>query len=126
MLPRPTPALTIAAVLTAFACGGATPGAEGLSPERRPTVTLEVRNRNFYDANIYYVFPSTGRQRLGTVVGNTTRTFTFPWHSGEIRMIMDFIGANATATEELNADPGDELMLEILPQAHLRSSGRIP
>jgi hypothetical protein len=103
-----------------------TPGAEGLAPEGRPTVSVEVRNRNFYDASIYYWFPSTGRQRLGTVVGNSTETFTFPWHTGEIRMIMDFIGANASITEELNADPGDELMLEILPQAHLRSAGRIP
>jgi hypothetical protein len=40
-------------------------------------------------------------------------------------MIMNFIGANASLTEELSADPGDELLLEILPQAHLRS-GRIP
>lgn len=125
-MPYRSTALTIAAVLTTFACGGATPGAEGLSPEGRQMVSVEVRNRNFYDANIYYWFPSTGRQRLGTVGGNSTRTFTFPWHTGEIRMIMDFIGANASVTEELTADPGDQLMLEILPQAHLRSAGRIP
>jgi hypothetical protein len=113
----------MAAVFTAFACGS-TPGPEGVSPEG-DIVTIEVVNRNFYDATIYYVFPSTGRQRLGLVGGNSTRTFTIPWHPGEIRMIMDLVGANASLTDELTADRGDQLMLEILPQAHL-TSGRIP
>lgn len=125
MLPRPTPAIAAAALLTAFACGGSTPGPEGVSPEGVETLTVEVVNRNFYDATIYYVYTSTGRQRLGVVSGNSTRTFTLPWNAGYLRMIMDFIGADASLTEELSADPGDQLMLEILPQAHLRS-GRIP
>jgi hypothetical protein len=125
MLRCPTPVIAVAAVLTTFACGGSTPGPEGISPEGVETLTVEVINRNFYDATIYYVYTSTGRQRLGLVGGNTTRTFTIPWNAGELRMIMNFIGANASLTEELSADPGDELLLEILPQAHLRS-GRIP
>lgn len=119
MPPRSTPAIAVAAVLTALACGGYQ-GPEGLAPEGRETVTVEVVNHNFYDATIYYVFPSTGRQRLGLVGGNSTKTFTIPWHPGEIRMIMDFVGADASLTEELTADPGDQLLLEILPHAHLR------
>ncbi len=78
------------------------------------TVTVQVENRNFYDANVY-AFRSGYRLRLGRVVGKTSETFTFRWMQAELRMLIDFIGGGQTVSEKTMVHPGlsDNLRLII-------------
>jgi hypothetical protein len=79
---------------------------------------VRITNRNFYDMNLYVVRFGQ-RQRLGTVTGNSTRTFELPaaWVStGPVRFLASPIGGTGREfSEELNVRPGDVVGLTIQP-----------
>ncbi len=104
--------LTVAIV----ACGARRAADEGPAGGRNE-VMIEVENQNFYDARVYMV-EFGRRERLGSVPGNRSRTFSFRVQPGEIRFIVDFIGSGQITTDGIEISPGDELVLTVTAGAH--------
>ncbi|MGI8619044.1 MAG: hypothetical protein ACR2L6_08130 [Gemmatimonadaceae bacterium] len=97
----------------AMACAPA--AAPGRDTQGRATV--EVENRSFLDVNVYAV-RSGQRIRLGSVTGQSTRTFVIPstlvGTGALVRFQADFIGSNrAPVSEEMMIWAGDEVELTI-------------
>lgn len=116
-LTRMSIGLTLVSI--AAACGGkAKPSATTALP--RQELTVEVRNYNFYDATIY-AFHGGERLRLGMAQGKTNTNFTFRWDLGDLRFIIDFIGAGELVGESLPVYPGDELILIVGQEDHRRA-----
>lgn len=107
--------ISIAAVAIGWACGGgsATDDVLDVSPSETQRVTVEVINQNFNDGNIYAVYSGGNRERLGTVGGNSRRTFTFRYSSGELRFRIDYIGGGSIDTPGETVRPGDVLELRL-------------
>lgn len=86
--------LLVVPVIAACSSAASTPD-PGAAPARATAVTrgvsLEVENRNNFDANIFALHEGE-RRRLGLVEGRSTQTFTFPWPVGHIQFIIDFRG----------------------------------
>jgi hypothetical protein len=82
------------------------------------SAAVRVTNRNFYDMNLFVVRFGQ-RLRLGTVTGNSTRTFELPaaWATnGPVRFLAAPIGSTGREyTEELTVQPGDVVGLTIQP-----------
>jgi hypothetical protein len=81
---------------------------------------VEVENQGFSDM-VIYALDGSQRVRLGTVTGNSTRTFPIPRHlvggGGTIRFLADPIGGNrAPVSEEMVVQPGDNVGITIPPQ----------
>ena len=116
---RSFPSLVAAAVVLA-ACGGqqATlrPG-----PDDQPDYRIEIRNQNFYGVNVY-LHRDGFRDRLGTVDGLTTRTFTFNWLYPDVRILLDFVGSGCVQTESMSVVQGDDLLLIVQAGDHLKAS----
>ncbi len=106
--------------LAACARGSASPGlgAGDLIP-RGDSVEIEVSNRNFYDANISYRYFGTVH-RLGTVTGNTTKTFAVRYEPASLVIIIQLIGPNARLSDEITVSPGDRIQVTVPPDAHRR------
>ncbi|UCC83745.1 MAG: hypothetical protein JSW46_02085 [Gemmatimonadota bacterium] len=112
--------IVVAALLLAAQLGGCAGWSEADSetrPQSQGEVTIEVENHNFYDARIYLLVLNN-RTRLGTVGGNSTQTFSFPLQPADIRIVVDFIGAEGFVTEPMPVSAGEQLELQILPDAH--------
>jgi hypothetical protein len=91
----------------------------GAAPEAGATLTVE--NQGFTDMTIYAVSGTTGRVRLGQVVGNTTQRLPIPNYlvqaGGNLRFIADPVGGTRTPiSDELLVGPGDNVTLTIPPQ----------
>ncbi len=116
---RSFPSLVAAAVVLA-ACGGqqATPRPE---PDDQPDYRMEIRNQNFYGVNVY-LYRDGFRDRLGTVDGARTRTFTFNWLYPDVRILLDFVGSGCVRTESMAVVQGDDLLLIVQAGDHLNSS----
>lgn len=111
------------AVLAAFVLMsdlGGCAGQKGNDDEAEPIppaeVTIEVENQNFRDARIYLLLYGE-RTRLGLVPGHTTRTFSFALPPDDVRIVVSFIGGGGFVTEPMPVTPGDELVLQIQPDA---------
>jgi len=87
---------------------------------RSRDLTVEVRNYNFYDATIY-AWDAGERLRLGMAQGKSTTNFTFRWDLGDVRFIIDFIGAGELVGEMLPVEPGDDLILIVGQEDHRRA-----
>lgn len=112
--------LTLIATLAAVAGFGACAGQKAYSkagPRSRPDVTIEVENRNFNDARVYLVHLGA-RTRLGQVSGNGTATFSFALPPDDVRIEVSFIGGGGFVTDSIPVNPGDELVLQIMPDSH--------
>jgi hypothetical protein len=114
--------LTVVAALLLTAQLGGCAGRKGADneagPQSRAEVTIEVENQNFYDARVYLLVLGQ-RTRLGQVNGNSTETFSFALQPDEVRIEVDFIGgAGGFVTEAMPVSAGDQLELQILPDAH--------
>ena len=108
-----------ALLLMASGCGGR--GGPPVAPEMRSRdLTVEVRNYNFYDATIY-AWDAGERVRLGMAQGKSTTNFTFRWDLGNVRFIIDFIGAGELVGELLPVDPGDDLILIVGQEDHRKA-----
>jgi hypothetical protein len=105
--------------LAACATGSASPGvgAGELVLPGRDSVEIEVSNRNFYDANISYRFFGTVH-RLGTVTGNTTKTFAVRYEPAPLVIVIQLIGPNVRLTDEITVSPGDRIQVTVPPDAH--------
>ena len=86
----------------------------------RPTVTVEVRNQNFYPARIY-TYRSGGRRRLGEVQAHQTTTFSFEWSLNDIRFLIDFLAAGCIISHRLTVGDDDDLLLIIEPDDNRRA-----
>lgn len=109
--------VTLAGALLVGACASAEERAALGDAAMRGEVSITVENQNFYDANVYALL-GTERRRLGSVTGNQTATFTFPWTPQPVRMQVDFIGADGFVTESIPVNPGDDLELLIQAGSH--------
>ena len=106
----------------ALACGGSSPE---LTPD--PAVTgdslvIEIENQDFYDATIHYLFGGGNRRRLGMVTGNSRGRFTIRWDPRPLRFTINFVGAGATVSDEIQTSAGDIVGVTLPPNAH--RSGR--
>ncbi|MDH3206146.1 MAG: hypothetical protein OEO79_06010 [Gemmatimonadota bacterium] len=119
---RSTRTMTVLAILPALwafaACAGVSPSTNdpfeaGL--EGRNEILVHIINSNFYDARIY-VLSGGFRRQLGTVTGNTERTFRTDWtFSQDLRLVLDLLAGPTCTTESLPVDPGDMLQMQIMP-----------
>ena len=112
-------ATAIALVSMAAACGGL--AGRSVAPGfATRDLTVEVRNYNFYDATIYASHGGE-RFRLGMAQGKSTTAFTFRWDLGNLRFVIDFIGAGELVGDLLPVEPGDEFILIVGQEDHRRA-----
>jgi hypothetical protein len=93
----------------------------GAAPAPDAGATLTVENQGFSDMTIYVVSGTTGRVRLGQVVGNTTQSFPIPGYLVRGGDVLRFLarpvgGSRAPVSDELLVSPGDTVTLTIPPQ----------
>lgn len=106
--------LLLVLVLTAASCAGMRSRTPDLPQE--PS-TLEVRNQNFLDMNVFAVRGSQ-RSRMGTVPGFSTRTFRIPaalvYPGAMLRFEFDPVGSRTRPiTQELSVNPGTHYQITI-------------
>jgi hypothetical protein len=111
-------AISLAAVLTGCSVFRREAGAD---PDR-DTLTVEVRNQNYYDVTLHAI-DGGARERIGVVTGNTTRTLTFRWQRIDLAFQIDLIGAGTYLTRSLPVSPGEVLQLDIRPDLHRLPQG---
>jgi hypothetical protein len=114
-------AVSCVAFLLFFVGCGAHMGSSGVPGRDARNLSVEVRNYNFLDATIY-AWDSGEKLRLGMAQGKSTTVFDFRWDLGDVRFIIDFIGAGELAGEMLPVDPGDDLILIVGQEDHRRTS----
>jgi hypothetical protein len=111
--------LILGLLVSASACAGFTPDPE--EPSREPftdvgpptSITLLVDNRNFTDARLY-VLRRGARTTLGVIGGKSQAEYEIDWDiSDPIQIEIDLLAGPTCTTEELRADPGDVLELQI-------------
>jgi hypothetical protein len=114
-----TTALMISTVVgVGMACGRSAPALGGLSPERPDSVTIDVINDNFYDADIFAEYEGDQRRRLGMVSGFSSQSFTIPYRDARLVMVMRLIGVGEALSNVLSVSPGDVLELRLEPDLH--------
>lgn len=111
--------LCLGLLVAASACGGFTPDPE--QPPADPftesgpptTITLLVDNLNFTDARLYVLRRGT-RTTLGVIGGKSQAEYEIDWDiSDPIQIEINLLAGPTCTTEELRADPGDILELQI-------------
>lgn len=112
-------ATLVAVLATIAACSqNAKPGRDDNGPQ--PETHLRVENRAFLDMTIYVISDGGGRQRLGSVTGNTNQDFVIPAYiigpANSIRILAEPIGSNrAPISNSLSVQPGQTVTLTIPP-----------
>lgn len=87
-------------------------------------IGLEVRNLNFYDAELYALM-GTARVRLGYVNGNSSKSFTFRWPpQADLRIEIHLLAVGTYFSDRLPVEEGDELELIIEPDLHRHTPER--
>jgi len=96
-------------------------GCSGSSNVRNPfeaeaeSIRIQVLNRNFADATLQVIVAGSSR-RLGSVTGHANATFRLDWpYSRSLRIEIDLLAGQSCTTQELTADPGDAIELQIEP-----------
>lgn len=111
--------MAFAATVAVAACSGFTPDPQ--APDARPftdvgqptSITLLVQNRNFSDARLF-VLRRGATLPLGVVGGKAEAEFDVDWDmSDPIQIRIEILAGPTCITEELRADPGDVLELQI-------------
>src|SRR5947209_8649084 len=101
-------ATVIAAVVVAAACSRFN-RPQDYDEEANDPITVQVKNENFLDMNVYVVASGMSR-RLGFVSGNNSATFSFPFstaRSGGVMLTATPVGGGGQArTGSLNVGPG--------------------
>ena len=106
----------VAVLLLSAACG---PRVNAERPEPRPKTTVQVRNQNFQDMNVFLL--SAGQRiRLGMVTGLSTQVFTLPEDivrvSAQLQFELHPIGGRRNPiSETITVMPGDQIVLTIPP-----------
>ncbi len=118
--------LGIVGIALGLGCGAGTgsAGDEGLMDDASREIGLEARNLNFYDAELYALM-GVARVRLGTVNGNSSKSFTFRWvgHT-DIRIEIHLLAVGTYFSDPLPVEEGDELVVIIEPDLHRRTPAR--
>jgi hypothetical protein len=79
-------------------------------------IQITVDNQDWRDATLYVDWNGV-RQRVGSVLGKTTQTFSTPWREYMVRLDVDFVGGGGMAPRDpIQVQPGDHLDFVILPQ----------
>ncbi len=109
--------LTTILTVALAGCGGRNRAEPGIIPDE-PT-TLKVENDQFNDMHIY-VYRGSQRIRLGTATGKSSTTFKIPKYivSGVTTLQFEAVpigGNGATRSETITVNPGEDLVLHILP-----------
>ncbi len=111
--------LAVVAVAATAACAGLTPDPQ--APTMEPftavgpptSITLLVQNRNFNEARLF-VLRRGATLPLGVVGGKAESEFNVEWDmSDPIQIRIDILAGSSCTTEEILADPGDVLELQI-------------
>lgn len=100
-------------VSTATACSRPNEAGGELAPAN--SIGLVVKNQNFYDMDVYAVSQGLAT-RIGTVTGNTSRTFTLhpSMSSQDLRIVATPIGGNGRASSgNVQAGPGQTIEFTI-------------
>jgi hypothetical protein len=92
----------------------------------QPQTTLNVRNDNYLEHNIYLLYGGQ-RIRLGVARSNTTTKLIIPsqyvFGASTIQFLADPIGATATpVSDRITVSPGDEVQLVIPPSSSFRGA----
>jgi hypothetical protein len=118
--------LLVAVLITAGGCGAGTgaPAEEQANLVEAETfrreLSLEVRNLNFYDAELYAVDEGY-RVRIGSVRGNETKTYEFRWlPARDLRIEIRLVAVGTYLSDRLFVNEGDDLQLIIEPDLHRR------
>jgi hypothetical protein len=112
-------ATLVAVLATVAACNHtARPGRDDNGAQLESRVRVE--NQAFLDMNVYIISDGGGRQRLGTVTGNTSQEFVIPPYiigpANSIRMLVEPIGSNrASVSSSLSVQPGQTVTWTIPP-----------
>lgn len=96
----------------------ARPGRDDNGPQ--PETRVRVENQAFLDMNVYVLSDAGGRQRLGTVTGNTNQEFVIPAYiigpANSVRFLVEPIGSTrAPISNSLSVQPGQTVTLTIPP-----------
>ena len=109
----------ISAIVLVAGCGRASegPAGETLGADTAATETLDVtvENQNFNDATITALWEGGSRERLGSVTGLTTQTFTVEPRSSAVRFEVDFLAGADFVGDLIAANPGDHIELTLRP-----------
>ena len=111
--------LLLGAVLVSGACasnqGRPVVADEDYAAIDRDDVLVTVENQNFKDAVVYAIWGAGPRNRMGLVTGNTTKTLTTPFRTGDLRIEVDFIAGDDVLTESMGVFHGDHVQVTIPP-----------
>ncbi len=103
--------LSVVLVGAGFGCSHTQP-----SPFRdasETTIHIEIDNRGFEDATVHAIW-SGGRRRLGTVTGAMTVDYTLALdRSVLMHFEIDLLNGPECITQQIFADPGDIILLQI-------------
>jgi hypothetical protein len=110
-------ALVLVAALAG--CGRASEGpagdAFGADAAASETLDVTIENQNFYDATVTALWEGGSRERIGSVTGLTTQTFTLEPRSDAVRFEIDFLAGGDFVGELIAANPGDHIELTLRP-----------
>ncbi len=77
---------------------------------------VQVENNAFENATIHAIWPGK-RLRLGTVIGHSTAVYRIELETSVLlRLEFDLLAGPKCSTEQIWADPGDTIILEINPR----------
>jgi hypothetical protein len=105
-----------ALALWAAACAGSAKPAD-VSPfdgRNAQPVLLTVDNQDFRDATIYVIWNGP-KQRVGSVTGKTTKTFSMQWREYQMRLDVDFLGGGGLTGDPISVYAGDHIDFVIQP-----------
>jgi hypothetical protein len=107
-------ALLLAAVLL-VSTAGCKSIAPGLFGEKRtkPTIRIDVTNLNFQDATLHAIRGGE-RQRLGTVTGKGSASYTIEWRIPlPLQIEVDLLAGGSCITRPETLDPGQSIQIQI-------------
>lgn len=106
---------TMALLVLAGCAGGSGSNPFSRASPEAETLHVTIDNQNFNDASIYAIWRGRGRNRVGTVTGNTSRTFELPYRGETVRFEVDFLAGGEYVGEEIYVGPGDHIDLRLPP-----------
>lgn len=108
--------LAWALALATAACAVRTEAPTPFVERRETTILITVDNQDYRDATLYANWNGTP-QRVGTVTGKTTKTFTTPWRDYQVRLGVDFLGGGVMpAGDPILIQAGEHIDFIIMPE----------
>ena len=76
-------------------------------------VRMTIQNNDYRDATVYGYWNGV-RERIGMVIGKTTKTFQTTWKSETFSFHVDFVGGGEYRSESIEVWPDDHLDFVIM------------